>query len=168
MAINWSATRWLTAGFMFVALFVLAAVMMGIILAVSSNAVFCGEFNTADDGKGFNKVKDTTLYPYSGEWDSSEFGKTLQECRDTCTADPSCQGFVHHNANSTVDQDTCRYYTGNHAQALVGSNVQLSQFFDTATLIAGAQLPEQHTDVYLKTATPWNMFRSGFNEPTLT
>lgn len=164
---NWSATRWLLAGFMIMILFGLAAVVMGTILAVSSNSVFCDKFTVEDDGKGFNEVKDATLYPYSGQWNSSEFGKTLQECRNTCTADPSCQGFVRHNADSTLDKDTCRYYTGNNVQTLVGSDVQLSGFFNTTTLVAGAQLPEQHTDVYLKPATSWNMFRSTFDRATV-
>jgi hypothetical protein len=171
MAINWGATRWLTAGILFTILFVLVAIIMGLLLGVTKDAVFCDAFKTDTVGTGQGEMQEVlkaSLFPYTGGWDHREFGKSVNECVDICLSDTfgPCKAFYRENENSApANQGTCYFYSNNNVQQLVGADVDIDLFFTGTSMIVGAELPETHSDVYVKTGQAWKMFRSGFDDP---
>lgn len=166
--INWSATRWIVAAAMFTLLFVMVAVVMGLMLGIERNSAYCEKFDTdtvTTSSGSMKEVRKSTLYPYSGGWNSREFGKTAAQCVDLCLADSTCLGFFRENENSSpANQQTCYFYTHNNTQAMVGLEVKVDPYFVGTELVVGAQLPEVASDTYLKSTTSWTMFRSLFND----
>ena len=162
---NWTATRWILAIFFLSILLVLTVILAGI-LVLGESSWFCEEFNT-NDVSTMKEFKDSTLYPYSGTWNSVQHGQTIQECVSTCENDATCKGFFRNNEDgSMVNNGSCYFYQANNVKDLVGSNVNLSLYFNTTDLILGTELPETQTDTYIKTNEDPVVFRSHFNLPT--
>jgi hypothetical protein len=165
-----SQGAWVFGGILLLLLFITATVVMGIILAVD-NGIFCGspEKDTISSTSGnMNVFVDTSLYPYNGNWNDKQIGKTVSECVEICLNDASCKGFHRHNENGLpIDEGTCYLYNGNNVQAMLGDNVNVSPYFTKDKLIVGAQQPLNSTDVYLKTNTAYSIFRSSYDSPKI-
>lgn len=165
MAANHQTARWVTfAVMMFLLLVVMVLVMAVLVSSNEGSDAYCVSFDSTDLGT-FTKIGKTTLYPYSGTWNTLELGATEQQCLDSCSGDANCMGFFRVNENgSTSSQGNCFFYTANNAQSMVTSQVELSPFFVTSDLVVGGQLPAESTDTYVKNSKEWIMFRSGFLE----
>jgi len=167
---NWSAARWLTAGILVTILFILVSIIMGILLGVSENSIYCDAFQTDTVGTAqgsMEEVLKTTLYPYTGLYDHREFGKSITECVDICLGNTfgPCKAFYRENENShPANQSTCYFYSNNNVNELVGADVDVDLFFTGTNMIVGAELPETHSDTYLKTGVDWKMFRSQYSD----
>ena len=162
---NWTATRWLVGIFFLSILLVLTVVLAGI-LVLGESSWFCEEYTKTNLGN-MHEYKDSTLFPYSGTWDSVKHGQTIQECVSSCNDDGTCLGFYRHNEDGSItDNGSCYFYEANNVKDFVGSDVNLSLYYNTTDLIVGTELPETHTDTYIKNNETPLIFRSHFNLPT--
>jgi hypothetical protein len=149
---------------MVILLLVAAAFVIAAVILETGN-LYCGPFETTHVNANAIKYHGTSLYPFSGNWNSSAVGKTEAECLSLCQADSTCLGFYRHNENDRqVQQGTCRFYQRNNVVNMLGNGVGLSDFFThTTTLVLGDEQPETRTDTYIKHSTDYNVFRSSYD-----
>lgn len=163
------AASWIFGTVLLLFLFIVATVVVGILLA-TENGVFCPQPGTEliSSTSGTMRVfNDTSLYPYNGNWDNTQLGKTVEECMEICLNNASCQGFHRHDEDGLpIDQGTCYLYYNNNVKAMLGSDVNVDSFFTQDKLVVGHQLPLNSTNVYIKTNTPYTLFRSAYDQPT--
>lgn len=169
---EFEANRWIPAMVVIVVVMITLAVVMALLVTVESGA-YVSKFDQSTvqlDGHTttMTKFKGSTLCPYSGTWDTSDVGQTIDQCLETCLADETCRGFFHHNTLSSVgSQDACYFYRNNNAQEMVGSNVEMSAYFIDSALVFGDQLPGTSTDTYIKDGQSFKMFRSLFDKSVI-
>jgi len=160
----------LIGGILLTVVFVVAAIVVGIILAVDNGLYVSGpSMETVTNASGHNMTlfSNAGLYPFNGTPDDIKNGQTPSTCIDVCVANPRCQGFFIHTENSLpVNQGSCSFYYGNNVQDFVGSHVNLPGYFTAGNILVGTQQPLTATDVYLKTNTAYNIFRTSYDSPT--
>lgn len=163
---TYDGSKWVPAIIMILVLLILTGVILGLMIPLESGT-YVDSFSS-DTTKTMTKFSGSSLYPYSGTWDSSSTGQTVDQCTTTCANDSTCRGFFYHTAlSNTVQQNTCYFYRNNNAQTLVGSNVDLSPYFVDTALIFGVELPGSNTDVYIKNGQSFKMFRSSYADPVI-
>jgi hypothetical protein len=161
----------LIGGILLVTVFVFAVIVMGIILAVE-NGIYCAgppsiRNVTNATGNTMKLFTKSSLFPFNGQQDDLQTGKTATQCIDICAGNTRCQGFyIHTDQDLPTNQGACYFYYGNNAQAMVGPTVNLPAYFTAGHMLVGAQQPVTVTDVYLKTTAAYNVFRSVYDTPT--
>lgn len=169
---EYDGKKWVTCFVLLVVLLMAVATILGLMVTGSKGA-YVNKFDSTAVGVvgtagTMTKFTGSTLYPYSGQWDTSDVGQTLDQCLSTCLLDDTCRGFFHHNALSAVgSQDSCYFYRNNNVQQMMGSNVEYSPYFMDSALVFGAPLPGTSTDTYIKDGQAFKMFRSAFDHTSV-
>lgn len=167
---EYDGRKWVPAIVMVVVILTAAAVVVGLMFTGKPGVYapkFDAEVVTDSQGGTMTKFHATSLYPYSGQWDTVVLGRTAAQCLETCVTDTTCRGFFHHNSLSAVDRkDSCYFYRNNNVRRMMGPNVEFSSYFEDLALVMGAQLPGSSTDVYVKDGQEFKMFRSVFAKTT--
>ena len=166
---EYDGKKWVTAMVMVLVLLVTVAVVMALLVTVESGTYVekfaSSTVHLAGESTTLTKFAGTTLYPYSGQWNTSAVGQTLDMCAATCLSDVTCRGFFHHNAlSNTAQQNACYFYRNNNVESMMGTNVAFSEYFMDTALVFGDELPGSSTDTYIKEGQAFKMFRSDFDQ----
>jgi len=156
-------------GIVVLALFCMVAVIAGVMLTLESSFFVSGYTKSVAPGGAMEMYANTSLHPYSGDWDSSATAQTEAQCIATCVASSACRGFIRHNdfARSTTSGN-CYFYNSNNVSDTVGSGVNVDPFFVQPQLVIGVELPGYSSDVFVKDGQAPVIFRSHYDKPVIT
>ncbi len=107
----------------------------------------------------------SSLYPYSGTWNSVLANTTLTKCANQCLTDETCRAFTWYGTQNPSElANSCRFYTNNNVQSTVGFNVEMSPFFLGVEMIIGDELPLEQSSTYIKNGESFRSLRSDFSD----
>lgn len=161
-----SPGKWILVGCMFTIVLIIAVLCVSILMKLTEERKYCEPFTTETYSARFEKIPESSLFPYSGTPSLIEQNSTVAECAATCEAQ-NCLGFYFvTNQSTNMDRDSCHIYQANNVAATLGSNVNTSSYFTVPnTLTVGAELPEIRSDVYVsKVRGSFQLFRSAFGK----
>lgn len=107
--------------------------------------------------------ENATLFPYNGNWTTTQTGLTETQCVNQCLGDSACQAFYMH-----ADPAVCYFYNQPQTQTMLGATVNVSSHFTSTTnFIIGRQTPTYSSTVYIKPSTPFSLFASIYDQPNI-
>jgi len=144
--------------------FIFALILIDLILAIVwywNSWYFCPTHAQAADINTMKVFQTASLFPFNGNWTSTQSGLTETQCVDQCLLDSSCQAFYRHN-----DPSVCYFYNQPQTQTMLGPDVNVSsQFLSTTSFVIGRQTPGYSSTVYIKQNTPFSLLPSIYEQP---
>lgn len=146
--------------------FIFALIIIDLVLVVVwywDSWYFCPTPASAPDINTMKVFQTASLFPYNGNWSSTQTGLTETQCVDQCVLDATCQAFYRHD-----DPAVCYFYTQPQTQTMLGANVNVSpQFLSPTSFVIGRQTPGYSSTVYIKATTPFSLLPSIYEQPII-
>ena len=151
-------------------IFLFLIILVDIILAsvyTTNSWYYAPNPTQLDDVSTMHVFDHASLFPYNGNWTSSTTtNATEATCALTCLNDSTCKAFFMHTDSTTAANNACYFYTQPQTQAMLGANVNVSNYFATTnTFIVGRNTPSVAAKTYIKPATPYKSMPSVYQFP---